>query len=141
MVFSNLGYEIKIWETPYHAFLEVFDENGQGILIESTDPAFGVVSNAKKIEKRKKEYLNGYNLSNPIGIGANKIEDGVEGYIKEINLKELAGLQYYNDAILAFNRGDYNQASITLKKASYLYPSPRIVMLQMLSDRFLLSMN
>lgn len=140
LLYREMGYEVHIYETPFHTFLEIEVSDSQKFLIESTDENFGFVDNAIKIEKRRQEYAIGEHMGMPQGLG-NTEEMKPEGFIREINLRQLAGLQYYNAAVVKFNEGQYNAASLLLKKAGYLYPSPRIIMLQMLSERFLITMN
>lgn len=48
-----------------------------------------------------------------------------------IGLRELAGLQYYNDAIKKFHEEDYYKSYIQLMKAEFLYPSKKISALKL----------
>jgi hypothetical protein len=52
---------------------------------------------------------------------------------RKVKLIELAGLQYYNDAIVHFNNQEFGQAVHQLSKAYLLYPSDRIEGLRELS--------
>jgi hypothetical protein len=140
ILYGEMGYDVHIYETPFHTFLEIEVSDSQKYLIESTDPNYGFVDNMKKIEKRREEYALGEHLTFPQGLGSTE-DVSSDGFVREISLQQLAGLQYYNSAVVKFNEGKYQEASLLLKKASYLYPSPRIIMLQMLSERFLITMN
>ncbi len=55
-------------------------------------------------------------------------------------IKELAGLQYDNDAMLKFNQKAYQAAYTQLIKAAYLYPSPRIFQLKEKMEMMLLGL-
>ncbi|QNL21689.1 hypothetical protein HZR84_06980 [Hyphobacterium sp. CCMP332] len=138
LLLSEMGYKIHIYETPFHAYLEVENENGEFILIESTDAAFGVVDKMKNVKSRREEYAQGQSEFVARGLG-NASENPEEIFTNEINLFNLAGLQYYNLAVLAFNEGEFEKASKLLKKAAYLYPSSRIIMLQLLSEELIAS--
>jgi hypothetical protein len=46
--------------------------------------------------------------------------------ISSIHLKQLAGLQYYNDALLHLKQENYLKAKAQIEKAFLLYPSERI---------------
>ncbi len=138
LLLTEMGYNIHIYETPFHAYLEVESENGDFILIESTDAAFGVVDKMKNVQSRREEYAQGQSEFVATGLG-NVSDNPVEIFTNEINLYNLAGLQYYNMAVLAFNDGEFEKASGLLKKAAYLYPSSRIIMLQLLSEELIVS--
>lgn len=138
LLLKEMGYNVHIYETPHHAYLEVEKENGNNVLIESTDAAFGVVDKMKKVEARRVEYAQGESEFIAKGFG-NAKHNPEEIFTNEINLLQLAGLQYYNQAVVAFNIGEFETASTLLKKAAFLYPSSRIIMLQLLSDKLIAS--
>ncbi len=138
LLLSEMGYNVHIFETPYHAYLEVEAENGDMILIESTDAAFGVVDKIKRVESRREEYAQGESEFIAKGLG-NVNNNPEEIFTNEIDIIKLAGLQYYNKAVVAFNSGEFEKASTLLKKAAYLYPSSRIIMLQLLSEKLIVS--
>ncbi len=138
LLFKEMGYDYRIYETPFHTFLEIDNSDNQKILIESTDPAFGFIDDPDRIELRKKDYAYNGDINGFQNYGSDKLED-VEFFMNEITMQQLAGLQYYNLAVVKFNEGNYDSASKMLKKASYLYPSSRIILLQVLSERLVVS--
>ena len=140
ILYHEMGLDLKIYETPYHAFLELQDLNGKNILVESTDASFGFVDKHQKIVERKEAYSFNGDLFQIQGIG-NQNDQQEISYLAEISLLQLAGLQYYNLAVVEFNDGNFDKSSKLLKKASYLYPSSRIITLQMLSEKYLASSN
>lgn len=140
LIFQELGFRTHIYETPYHVFLEIEDENEERILVESTDKAFGVLDNPKAIKKRREQYSEGEMSFVPQGLGSNG-DPFESAMLKEIDLIKLAALQYYNSAVVEFNNGNFDKADKLLKKSSYLYPSSRIILLQMLSEKMTASLN
>ena len=140
VLFRELGFKTFIFETPYHTFLEIENTEGERILIESTDRAFGVIDKLKKIESSRDEYAFGDAGFIPKGLGSTgSMPD--QKHLVEIDIMQLAALQYYNSAVVEFNEGRFEEASVLLKKGSLLYPSSRIILLQMLSDKMMASLN
>jgi hypothetical protein len=95
-------------------------------LFESTDPIAGFISSEIEISEKEKEYLSAQrqNLS---GISSNTT-DGQKSYIlnDKLTKKELAGLNYYNRAIAAWNAKEILKAVALVDKSYFLYPSDRI---------------
>lgn len=142
MLLDGLGFEVNIQETPHHSFLTAIGEEGN-YLFETTDSDFGFMWEEEKIYKR----INDFHELTPeestiMGMGS-EVNDDLNKYsfVREVSMRELAGLQYYNSGIVAFNNGDYKEASRLLKKATYLYPTERIITLQIICDEYMLSSN
>lgn len=119
-ILDLLGYKSVIYETRYHIFLLVKTDSAK-ILFEATDPVRGFVAGNKAVSSRVTGYLknerqqltDGGTLSAPFN--ANDI-------LEAVNLKELAGLHYYNIGMHLINQQNYYDAFRALKKASILYP-------------------
>ncbi|WP_242617348.1 hypothetical protein [Cecembia calidifontis] len=124
-------YQIPYWivETQEHVYIKG-EIGGRSFILESTFPDKGLITGKREIKNFESQFFpngNSSNLNNsPIGIG--KVSElpasGMD--LNYIGLRELAGLQYYNDAIRKFYEKKYKDAYIQLIKAAYLYPSSRI---------------
>ncbi|WOK06349.1 hypothetical protein RT717_25060 [Imperialibacter roseus] len=122
---TDLGYKVNLVETDYHIYLKV-NAGERSFLFESTDPIAGFISSEIEISEKEKEYLSAQrqNLS---GISSNTT-DGQKSYIlnDKLTKRELAGLNYYNRAIAAWNAKDILKAVALVDKSYFLYPSDRI---------------
>ena len=115
---DELGYEYEIIETNYHMFLKV-QSNGKTYLLESTDPFSGFEHLEKEIEKR----IADAHLKNKSGGEHHTFTYDI---YRSITFTDLIGLQYYNVAIDAFNRGNLKKALYCLNEASKINKSERI---------------
>ncbi|MCE7057719.1 hypothetical protein LZF95_23755 [Algoriphagus sp. AGSA1] len=136
LLLDRYGYEYKVVETDYHVFIVVHHE-GKDIILESTLPIGGMITASTEVAS----YLEGYKASDhaPLKslnqrLGTPKIDLSDNAIFRKVNLTELAGLQYYNDAIAHFNEQDFGKASKQLSKALKLYDSERIEGLKELAD-------
>jgi len=134
------NFECEIEEMPEHVFLTTEFRN-KTYLLESTDPKFGFL----KDNKVNRNYYGPDSLDN------NHIFKLISSYShlnkggilirNEITLYELAGLNYYNDAVQAVNNNNLAVAAKALEKALYLYPSKRITemykycLIQLIDDK------
>ncbi|MDN3203811.1 hypothetical protein [Algoriphagus sediminis] len=136
MLLSRYGYDFDIIETDYHVFIMVELED-RDIILESTLPVGGLISRSSDVKAYLDSYkpkedakLNSLNTR----IGTTEIELGDNSIFRKVNLTQLAGLLYYNDAIFDFNSQKYESAAIQLTKAYSLYESDRILGLKELSE-------
>jgi hypothetical protein len=115
-VLLRMGYDIKIHETALHAYLTI--HTGENVyLMDATDPANGFVAGAVNVGKRELWYTG------------NELQKGLT-FQKVITFQQLCGLQYYNQAVVHFNRRNYNSSLSFLQKAAELYPeSDRVISL------------
>ncbi|MDO9554404.1 hypothetical protein [Rhodonellum sp.] len=128
LLLDRYGIAYEVIETDYHVFLKG-EFAGQDFIMESTFSEHGlIVGKDLVLEFEKKFKTKGgerkYDFN--IGLGNNESLSAENQTYESIGLKELAGLQYYNDAILRFNQKNYGAAYAQLIKASFLYPSERI---------------
>ncbi|TFV95514.1 hypothetical protein E4S40_04640 [Algoriphagus kandeliae] len=128
LLLNRYGFDHEIIETDYHVFSIVKLEE-KPIILESTLKVGGMITRPSEV----KNYLNAYKpeesatyLSLNQRIGSLDIDYSDKTIFRSINLRELAGLQYYNDAIFHFNRQAYRISEQQLVKAYQLYPSERI---------------
>lgn len=135
LLLDRYGYQFDIVETDYHVFLVVNLGNGK-IILESTLPIGGMITTPTEVQKYLNSYkpaefaqLKSYNQS----LAGTEIEYNDNSIFRKVNMKQLAGLQYYNDAIVLFNSQAFAKAIDQLSKAYTLYPSERILGLRELS--------
>lgn len=125
-IYSINNFEFSINEIPHHVYLTVKHHNKK-YLAESTDPNFGFRKiNKKTLNRYKEDSLDNSLLFSQMK-GYNAIPNNGFKVNSEVDLLKLAGLQYYNAAIVKLNQGDYLNASFMLEKAFYLYQSERIM--------------
>lgn len=135
MLLDRFGFSYDIIETDYHVFIQVMVA-GKPVILESTLPVGGMITAPSEVEKYLTSYLP-KNEKAPLNF--NQRLAGTEpplaenSIFRKVKLIELAGLQYYNDAIVLFNNQDYGQAVHQLSKAYLLYPADRIEGLRELS--------
>jgi hypothetical protein len=128
LLLERYGFNFEIIETDYHVFI-VIDFDGRNIIYESTLPVGGMITSHSQVIAYLESYkpTNNtpfYNLNQRLGDPNRVLED--RSIFRKVSLIQLAGLQYYNDAILHFNEQYFSDASLQLNKALALYPSPRI---------------
>lgn len=119
LLLDAFDIDYKIHETPYHVFLMVYTDNHKdSVLIESTDPQ-GFIDNKKEIA----EALDAYRQ--PVDSVKSHTFDTIN--IQEhINLRQLAGLNYFNQAISHYNHQQFSKALQYLDQANNLYPAERM---------------
>ena len=116
LILDYLGYDYTIQEFDFHIFL-VLNIEGVPVLLEPTDPYDGFVTDRDEIALRYRKALKSVEESGNFQ----------KTYIQnEISLQQLAGLQYYNQAVDSFNNGHFKEATDLIMKAEMLYPSERI---------------
>ena len=128
MFLNRYGYKFEVVETDYHVFVVTQIKDKQ-IILESTLPVGGMITTPSEVEA----YLDSYKPEkfaqlkklNQTIAGPN-IDYSDNAIFRKVTLLELAGLQYYNDAIVHFNAQAYGKAVHQLSKAYLLYPSDRI---------------
>lgn len=128
MLLDRYGYQYDIVETDYHVFILVV-VNGKNIVLESTLPVGGMITGPSEVDAyleayKKEEFAQLGSLNQRIG--SPKIDLSNNSIFRKVSLHQLAGLLYYNDAILLFNSQKYREASNQLTKALKLYSSDRI---------------
>jgi hypothetical protein len=122
---TDLGYEVNLVETDYHIYLKINSE-GKDFLFESTDAIAGFISSESEIQKKEREYISAQR-QNISGISSNT-RSGQKSYIQNnmLTKRQLAGLNYYNRAIAAWNGKHITNAVALIDKSYFLYPSDRI---------------
>lgn len=124
IVLADLNFQYRIVETNYHIFLIVHTSQGE-VLIETTDRYNGFVSSKKEIDKRLSSYRQN-NLSSPLTSSSKIYHTYHFSLYQEVDPSQLSGLLYYNQAVRAFNKGEFINAADLLYRAKEIYESPRV---------------
>lgn len=124
--------EHSIIETDYHVFI-IAKVNNQEFILETTDSRYGFISDATEIKDFKTDFLpdiNSAQLNQSESIGSALYgQPNSKTIYKEISLRQLSALQYFNQGLIAMHNKDYKLASRRLQQALNLYDSERINML------------
>jgi hypothetical protein len=119
---ESLQINYKIIETNYHIFLLVETREGQ-VLLETTDRLFGFKTNPLEIDKCLKDYEE--NLLTASG-GKMHYYQFQSRLFREIKSTQLSGLLYFNQAVVAYNKREWEQCVYHLEKARFIYDNARI---------------
>jgi hypothetical protein len=123
VVLDELQFRYKIIETNYHIFLLI--ETGQGqVLLETTDRFFGFKTSPQEIEKS----IN-YYKENLITAGSSDRQHYYKYHVDlfhEVSSRQLSGLLYFNQAVVAFNSHDWIGSTESLYKAKLIYDNARV---------------
>lgn len=143
LLLDRYNFHYTVVETDYHVFI-VVNHEGQDIILESTLPIGGMITTPSDVAS----YLEGYKADESIQLkslnqrlGAPKVDLTDNAIFRKVNLIQLAGLQYYNDAISHFNEQSFDKAAVQLQKALKLYNSGRIEGLKVLAEEQAMSIT
>lgn len=128
---DSLGIEYDFRETFNHVHPVAFPNTMQ-IKIETTDPIAGIEYYDDKLKRKFVDYLLEKKVMSRDEYYSNSIEELFNKYFlpeSGIELVELAGLHYLNDALYKYDSEEYFAAFEQIKKAYFLYPSDRMRML------------
>jgi len=129
LMLERYGIPYRIMETDQHVFIRG-DFEGTPFIFESTFPSEGVITDPEKVKLFEKNFTGGPEnekvARSHTEVGAISDQNEVNVLYNAIDLRQLAGLQYYNDAIRKFHEDDFQASFAQLVKAEFLYPSERI---------------
>lgn len=123
ILLDELGISYQVYETDYHIFLLAETAEGEQILLETTDPLYGFVSDPEEIQQRIKEICNDAFAEGKV-FDRNYFDFDLQVF-RPVNLQQLAGLQYYNRAAYLYNTQKPDQAALALSKGRLLYQAER----------------
>jgi len=120
LFFTELEIPFSVIETNYHIYVLAFPDTKNEILIETTDPLGGFISDPQQIAARKQLYL-----SNNAEVMENQID---LAWDVETRLKgtDLMGVLLFNQSIKQYNLGHKKEAIELATKAISYYSSNRI---------------
>lgn len=126
LILSEFGFDYDIIELPNHVFINVRLKD-KLFVIESTLPNSGLIKiNAEikaALEHGAYDPRNTNTLSPVAAMKADAMN--LANGLKKITLRELAGLQYFNESIRYYFQKDYATAMDMINEAYKLYPSKR----------------
>lgn len=126
LVLEYMEYAYTIHETATHVYLKVQTKQGQ-VLIETTNATQGFIKYTKEIGAIEQMY----NSLLPKNVPPDFVP-----FNNTITLKELAGLQFYNQALFALQSENFEAGNILLRKAKMLYyHAPRVEKLLYLAKK------
>jgi hypothetical protein len=129
LMLERYGIPYQIIETDQHVFIRG-DFDGTPFILESTFPTEGVITDPEKVKLFEKNFTgtpeSEKTTRDHTEVGAISGQNEVNVLYNAIDLRQLAGLQYYNDAIRKFHEDDFQSSFAQLVKAEFLYPSERI---------------
>lgn len=120
ILLDALGISYQVNEFPYHVYLTVAASPNDTFLLESTDPQSGWVTNQAEQQRRFAFYSQAAKEKNQAYF---QYDFPIRG---KINLTQLAGLSYFNEAVANYNQRKIQQAIVLLRQAEQFYASRRI---------------
>ncbi|MDF9798134.1 hypothetical protein OKW21_003397 [Catalinimonas alkaloidigena] len=130
LILEALEVDYIIKELPYHVYLiaQPGDEKAP-VLLESTDARSGFVEEPERVQEMIRMYAEDVQSDQQDHYTYNFVID------EEIGLKQLAALNYYNEAVDHYNQQNLKLATQYLDYASYLYPAKRMETLRLLINQ------
>jgi len=125
LVLDELGVPYQINILPNHVNLTAYPESHK-IIIETTDPVKGYFIYDKKFKEQYVSNLLAYKVIEKKDIELKTTEEVFDIYYStkdDVNLKELVGVQYYNDGLYLLEDGKNEEGIEQLEKSIALYPS------------------
>lgn len=122
LVLEELNINYEIWEMNYHVYLTLKVDDTE-IVFESTNPVDGFINLKHRIAQHHMHYEEDAKRFHQ----DQKIEIPI--IHRAISLRELSGLQLFNQAIQHLQQEERDKAMEYVQQALDYYPSERIVML------------
>ena len=123
ILFTELSVPHAIVETNYHIYILVYPDSKDEILLETTDPSYGFITNTNEIEQLKSDYklANEQRETGQVDLSIN-----IERRLQD---QELIGLLFYNQSVNELNKGNWQLADEFANQAVKYYPNIRITRL------------
>ena len=121
LFFTELGIDHAIVETNYHIYILLFPGTESEVLLESTEPINGFITDHVEISKLKAQYLAANNKNRNVQF---KLDLNLENYLEG---KEIVGLLYYNQSIKKINEGAFSEAKELAQMALSYYSGERVM--------------
>lgn len=120
ILLSELSIKHDVIETNYHIFIIVHPGTEHEILIETTDPLYGIIEKDDEILSYRNQYLQS-NIAE-----RNTLIDFDLNIERSLEQKELIGLLYYNQSIKEINSGHWEKARLIADQALEYYKKSRV---------------
>lgn len=118
---ESLHYRFDVIETNYHIFVLVHTTDGE-VMLETTDPVGGFVTDPETITARTGDYQRNELKTNRTCY-AYQYQCNL---FQRVSTEQLGGLLQFNQAVKAYNQGDWISCAASLTKAHERYDNPRI---------------
>ncbi|ELR71010.1 hypothetical protein C900_03140 [Fulvivirga imtechensis AK7] len=131
MVFKGFDIPFIIKEKPTHVYVVAYPDT-ERILVETTDPTGGFITFSERYKQAFVEQMKKTKLISQEEYQAKTASQLFDQYYfadQEINLEELVGVQYTNDAIYKLEGQQLEAAYSQLEKAYLFYPTDKIISL------------
>ncbi|MEP2026201.1 MAG: hypothetical protein ABJH98_17070 [Reichenbachiella sp.] len=128
LTFRELDINYFIKETPTHVYI-VLESDGNQYLIETTDPSGRFNKFSKNFKTQFVKQLQSVKLIDEQEFRDSSVDDLFDKYYftdVNLSLKELVGVQYWNDGIYKFQEEDLSGAIDAFKKCFVLYPNEKV---------------
>jgi hypothetical protein len=126
-ILTRTGYKYSIIETNYHIFITVNTADGD-VVLETTDRFGGFISDKDRVNEKLSEYRK-----NELNVEAG--HQYSFDLFKTVDVDQLAGLLYINQAVKAFNAAKWDECSEKLSAAAQKTDSPHVAELTELLRR------
>lgn len=122
----NIPYTIKV--SPIHAYIVAYPST-ESIIVETTNPIKGYFTFNQTFKDNYVKHLRDNKMISTQEYNSSSVDVLFDKYYfkeKDISLKEMVGIQYYNDAIEKIQNQNLEDAFYELEKAYLFYPSDDI---------------
>lgn len=133
LVFDKLKIPYSIQEKPTHVFLIAYP-NQNNILVETTAPLFGYLTFDTRYKQNFVDNLKTQKLIGSAEVEAMGVEELFNKYYfqnENINLPQLVGIHYMNDALYHADRQELSMALQQIDKTYMFYATPRVTYVMM----------
>lgn len=141
LAFKEYNIPFEIVQLPTHVYLVAYP-NSLNIHVESTAPSNGYYSPSPADMQRVIENLVNLHFLSQADVDKAGVDKAYNMFFygeEFMTLPDLAGVLYYNKAVVAYQQGDLNLARTDCLKASWLFPSKRVEFLHVAILEALLS--
>ncbi len=132
LILKSYGIPYQIKETPTHVYAVAYPYT-KNILLESTAPQSGYFSPSQKDIERAVEALVESKYIKQSEVDRQGITQVYNNFFyskDNIDIRQLAGLQYYNETLQHLEKEQYKAALNAVRKSALLYPSEKIDFLE-----------
>ncbi|MBL3657709.1 hypothetical protein [Fulvivirga sediminis] len=128
ILFKELSIPFALKESPTHVYMVAYP-NSERIVVESTDPGGRFLAFNDKFKTDFVNQMKTAKLISDSEYKSTSVSDLFDEYYfkeEDIDLKQLVGIQYANDAIYKLNEPKYKEAYEQLEKAYLFYPAEKV---------------
>ena len=129
IILNDFNIDYTVMQRPNHVYL-IVNPNKDDIIMESTNPHNGVLIIDEKAKRDFVKYLRSAKLISEQEYEDKSVDELFKQYFnddKSINIKQLAGLQYYNKGVELFAKELYEKANPYFEKGLILYPESKLL--------------